>query len=123
MGGIASAPLPDAVIDLKKLKAINATALADINGGAATVYGVEIDASANSGEDVFVKFVDSLTATPGSDDPVLQLRCTKALTQTFMFPRGLPFGTGISAWAAQEKTIAGVTNPSGTVNVTLLLGA
>jgi hypothetical protein len=125
MGGVAGGPAPDATInEIVKLKDIDATALADVldGGGSGTIYGVEIDCTANTTEDVYLKFADALTATPGTTTPYMKLIGKASKKTTYMFPNGIAFATGVTAWCTQEKTIAGTTSPSGTVNVTMIAG-
>lgn len=127
MMAIAGGPAPDSQInEIVKLKGITATALADVldAGGAGVIYGVDIDCSLNSAQDVYLKFENLTTATPGTTVPHMQLKGKKGKITSYMFPRGILMqgaGTpGITAWCTTGKTIADTTDPTGTVNVTLV---
>lgn len=124
MGGIAAAPHPDAVINqVITLKAVTNAALQDVvdGGGDATIYGIEIDCTLNASEDVHLRLANALTATAGTTQPEMQLLGKKGVKTTYLFPRGVPFSTGVSGWCAQEAAYSSNTAPTGTVNATLLL--
>lgn len=104
---------------------MSGTADDDIAGGVATVRAVEIDMSANTAEDVTVRFYDNAAPTVGTDNAAMWFRVKKgtgAASNRWMFlVNGYEF-TNISMAAVREKGGgAGATSPSGTVQVRLIL--
>jgi hypothetical protein len=116
-------PLLDPVGTAAKIfdiAALNATPQSNIYGGPSIVFGVDIDAEQNTGEDVFVKFYDLLAPTVGTDDAEMVLKCPSGAKQSYVFPRGIPMATGLSVACVTEKGGgAGTTNPTGTVSVVI----
>lgn len=117
-------PLGGSTAEVISIDGINATANNDVFDATGSVFQVDIDASLNSGEDVYLKFYDNLTPTIGTDDAEMVLKGKAGQVTPYLFPRGIPFGTAISV--ACSKTAGGtegVDNPSGTVDVQILVGA
>ena len=106
------------------LEAQAATASNDIAGGATSLRGLEVDMSGNTGEDVTVRCYDSAAPNVGVDEATLVIRAKKGTgysANCFMFSPAYAFAVGLSIAVVQEKGgTAGVTAPSGTVNVKVL---
>jgi hypothetical protein len=99
-----------------------ATVIANIAGGAATLYSVQIDNDANAGNIVYVRFWDATSATNGTTVPYLSLKAdADDKNLTYVIPQGLTFSTGISfACVTDHGGTAGTSAPSGDVIVRLV---
>lgn len=94
---------------------IGATPHDNINGGAATVYGIVVDARLNTQEDVHWKAANATSATVGSTAAHIKIKARAGTIQAVMFAPGKSMGTGLSAWCVKEADDTGTTAPSGTV--------
>lgn len=95
----------------------------DIEGGAATLKGLEIDATANPNEDVYVRIYDHLTPTVGTTLERMGFKGVAGVITPCHFPKGYTFATGISIACTQEKPgdVSGTgTDTTGTVDVNLI---
>ena len=103
------------------ITALAATSLNDIFSGAKTVQQIEVDFTANSAENGYVKMWDSASPTVGTTAPDFCFKGFKGAVKTYsIMPRPTPFDTGHSVACVQEAGQAGTTAPSGTVNVKVL---
>ena len=98
----------------------NATAEANINSGAATLYGIRIDNSLDSAAN-FVKLYNNVAPTVGTTVPDIVVKIGAGRTRHIMFPKGIAFGTAISFACVTTGGTAGTTNPVNTVKVYLLI--
>ena len=101
-----------------------ATVVANIAGGAATLYSVEIDNDNNASPIVYVRFWDATSATNGTTVPYMSLKAdADDKNVTYVIPQGLKFSTGISfACVTDHGGTAGTSSPSGDVVVRLVYG-
>ena len=104
------------------IKDLGATSKDDMFGGSGKVIRqIQVDCTANSGEDVYVKLYDAASATVGTTAPGIVVKGFKGVVRTYdIFPSGSEFVTGVTAACVQEKGQAGTTAPSGTVDVVIL---
>ena len=101
----------------RKFTGLNATSQNDVGGASNTrIYSIEIDATANTGEDVSFKLWDNAAPTVGTTAPNMTMRCPKGTKKTWLCKRGQLF-TDVSIACTKEKGQAGTTSPSGTVDV------
>lgn len=92
----------------------------DIRSGAATLFRVRIDNSANTAA-TYVKFYDQTTVTLGTSVPFMIL-CAKAgkiLKVAVGVGEGVAFGTAISVAATTAGGTGGTTGPASAVPVRL----
>lgn len=117
-------PLGGSTAEVISIDAIDATANNDIFDTTGSVFQVDIDASLNSGEDVYLKFYDHATPTIGTTSAEMVLKGKAGQVTSYLLPRGIPFGTAISVAVTQTAGgTEGVDSPSGTVDVRILVGA
>lgn len=100
---------------------VNATAHTNINSGAATVYAVQVDATENNGEDVYLPMYNSASPTVGTTEPLMSLEGYRGKVTNYTFAEGVAFGTALSVAGVQEKGGSGNTGPSGTARVKIIL--
>tara|TARA_R110000751_G_scaffold118956_3_gene219448 strand:- start:89 stop:475 length:387 start_codon:yes stop_codon:yes gene_type:complete len=103
-----------------------ATLGVDVLVGGSLVYAVKIDATANTGEAVYLKlwFVDHAASaiTVGTTAPNLVLRCPAGETVEYYIPLGISDSaqTELNGAVVREAGTAGATAPSGTVSYTII---
>lgn len=90
---------------------VDNTLEANVNDGAATVYAIELDNTANGAASYF-KAYNAATAVIGTTDPDLVLMVLASVTRTFVFPGGLAFGTGLSYGGVTVGGTTGTTSPT-----------
>lgn len=113
-------PLGGSTAKLITIDGATATANNDIFDATGSVYQVEIDASLNSGEDVFLRIYDHASPTVGTTDAEVVLKGKAGEKTWYGFPRGIPFATAISISVTKTAGgTAGLDDPSGTVNVAI----
>jgi hypothetical protein len=106
-----------------KMEGLANASVNSIFGGVGKVYIVKIDATSNTGQDVYVKGYDSAAPTVGSEAADLVLIGKRGVVTEYTFPRGIAFATDISMACVQEAGgLAGTTSPSGTVDVEVQMG-
>ena len=102
------------------------TVAEDISGGAANIQQIFIDNSANAGT-AFYLFMWNVTSgvTFGATKPQMVLYCPAAKTKTYIFPRNLVFGTGVSIGGSTNFAAATFTevNPGASVIVSFYISA
>ena len=99
----------------------NATAEADINGGAATLYLVYIDNSLNAAKS-YTKFWNNAAPTVGTTAPDMSLPVDASSTLKLAIPAGIAFGTALSfATVSDAGGTAGTTDPTSDVRVELVI--
>ena len=91
------------------------TAEVNVNDGAATIYALTIDNTAN-GAKSFVKFWDAAdTVVVGTTAPNVIIMMPASVSRTFVFKTGLTLGTGLSFAAVTTAGTAGTTGPTSAV--------
>jgi len=101
--------------------AANLTAEANLFSGASTVYAVEIDNTANTGQTNYIKLRNGTSATPSSDQPLIMLYAPAGEKVSYMCFTGHAFGTGTSFWGTQTRANAAAQSaPSNDIIVKIL---
>jgi|TARA_R110000824_G_scaffold115788_2_gene267000 hypothetical protein len=92
-----------------------------IKASSGTLYTVEINNTANTAANTFVKFYDNSTGsvTVGTTGPDVVLKAPGGKTVTYQFALGIAFGTGIVMAAVSTAGTAGTSsqNPASAVIV------
>tara|TARA_R100001594_G_C3994986_1_gene253282 strand:- start:285 stop:665 length:381 start_codon:yes stop_codon:yes gene_type:complete len=99
-----------------------ATASADVFDGPCTVYAFDIDNSAGSSTDVFLKIYDAIGATNVSR-PVLAFEIRADTERRIYLGTGLYFSTGLTmrcSTAPMNHTSADGSNPAQDIGVTII---
>ena len=107
-----------------KIEDLNATPVNAVLVGtaASTVYGIEVDCGKNSVEDVAIRLFDLAAPVVGTDDAECVVKGYRGRSLEYPFPDGIPFATALSLSATKEMGgTAGSSDPTGQVNVTLLM--
>jgi hypothetical protein len=103
---------------------LGTTAAEDLsNAAGGTVYAVELDAKANTGEVCHFRLHNARTYTPANTDVQgLIIPTVPGKVMTCICRKGFVYGTGLSAACTQEAGGKGeaITAPSGQVNVKML---
>lgn len=127
--GTVTIPLPDqfasALVTIDDLKATSSDDIFPDFDTTVQVKAVDIDATANPGEDVYVKFYNLAAPTVGTDIAVMWLWGKAGAVTPYSFPE-----EGISFTLAPRKVSVacvkeaggeeGTTSPSGQVDVKIL---
>lgn len=100
----------------------DATSEADLNVGAATLYLVSIDNSANASQKVYFKLWDATAPTVGTTAPNMIIPAPGGATVTLAILEGLSFATGLSAACVTAGGTGGITGPTSDV-ITVLVFA
>lgn len=101
----------------RKFTTLNATSVDDAGGATnTTIFSIEIDATANTGEDVYFKLYDNAAPTVGTTAPNMVLKQLAGTKKTWVCKRGQVF-TDVSVACVQEPGQGGTTSPSGVVDV------
>ena len=95
----------------------------------AVIHAVSIDCTANTGEDVYVRFYNHVAPTVGTTTANMVLKGYKGTVKTYTFRRYMTEAEEADIWNAAISAAcvteagggAGATGPSGTVNVTLII--
>ncbi len=93
----------------------------NINDGAATIYAITLDNSANAAVS-FLKLYNSAAPTVGTTDPDMILKIAASVSRTFVFKTGNSFATALSYAAVTAGGTAGVTGPTSDVIVNIVVG-
>lgn len=99
----------------------DATSEADVNTGAATLYIIQIDNSANSTQAVFLKLYNATAPTIGTTAPDFVLRVAGGATVRLAIAEGLSFPTGLSFACVTAGGTGGTTSPTSDVSVVLVV--
>ncbi len=99
-----------------KIQAPNNTADANFTGAAGTLHLLQIDNTANSSS-MYFKLVDDSSATVGTTSPDFVFRVRASTKSTFVFPTGLVFSTGFTAYCVSTGGTAGTSSPGSAVVV------
>lgn len=95
----------------------------NVTNGAATVYSVFVDNTANAGAFSFLKLYDTLPdggIVPASTEPDYIFKVDVGARRQFLFPSGLPITSGLSLRCVQSATTSNVADPASNVIVTVL---
>jgi|TARA_R100000900_G_scaffold43907_2_gene35656 hypothetical protein len=112
-----------------KETAANATLEQNVFGKAgAILYAIKVDATQNTGEDVFLAIYENNSDTAsnltvGTNHPITVVKCAAGKTVEVLVPCGLAMSSNSNYFHAAVKTSAGTagnTAPTGTVAITLL---
>jgi hypothetical protein len=94
----------------------------NVNDGAATIYAVVIDNTANAAA-TYVKFYDTVGAiTLGTTAPSMILMAPASVRRTFVFTGGNAFSTGLTYAAVTTGGTGGTTAPTSAVPVDIVVG-
>ncbi len=99
----------------------DATPQEDVNSGAATLYLISIDNTANAAQKNYLKLYNSLTATVGTTAPDIIIPVPGGSTVTVAMPEGVSFATGLSFATVTTAGTAGATNPTSDVSVVIVV--
>ena len=100
--------------------ASNATAENDVRSGAATVYLVDVDNTANAAVS-YTKLYDSASPTVGTTAPDFIFKVTASTRKVFVLDMsGVAFTTGLSFATVTAAGTAGTSSPSSSVIVRIL---
>lgn len=101
----------------------DATSESNVADGAATVYAVTIDNTAN-GAATYTKFYNSAAPVVGTTDPEMVLMTPSSKIRTFVFKGGIAgiFTTALSFASVTAGGTAGTTNPVADAIVDIVVG-
>ncbi len=92
----------------------------NVNDGAATIYAVTIDNTANAAL-TYLKLFNAASATLGTTAPDMILMANASTDHTYIFKTGNSFSTGLSYGAVTTGGTAGTTNPTSNVIVRIVV--
>ena len=94
---------------------------------APTLYGIAVDATENTGEDVYLALYEDTSATAsnttvGTHHPITGVKCRAGKTIEVVVAEGIPITSSnyLHACVKQSAGTAGNTSPTGTVSFTLI---
>lgn len=93
----------------------------NINDGAATIYAIVIDNTANAAVE-YTKLYNATSATVGTTAPDMILMSNSSSRHVWVFTNGLAFSTGLSFATVTAGGTAGTTNPTSDVRVDITVG-
>lgn len=93
----------------------------NVNDGAATIYAVTIDNTANAAKS-FIKFYNAFIPVVGTTDPDMILFAPLSTARTFVFKTGNNFATALSYAGVTAAGTAGTTSPVSSVIVNIVVG-
>lgn len=100
----------------------NATSESNVADGAATIYAITADNTANAAVE-YLKLYNAATApTVGTTDPDVILMLPLSVVRTFVFRNSLSFSTGLSFATVTAGGTAGVGNPGSSVIINIVTG-
>ena len=122
MATSTQSPVLTTSIKVYRDTAVNATKVENINSGAATLYAVKMDNSANSSTATFFKLYDATSITVGTTTPNMTFKVAGGATTRVIIPKGISFATGISYAAVTDGGgTAGTTAPTNAIGIVLAL--
>lgn len=98
----------------------DATSEANINSGAATLYLISVDNSANASAKSFLKLWNATAPTVGTTAPSMIIPVAGGATVTLAIMEGLSFDVGLSFATLTTGGTGGITNPTSDVIVVLV---
>ena len=100
----------------------DATAENNVADGAATIYAITVDNTANAAIE-YVKLYNSATAiTVGTTDPDVILMVPVSVVRSYIFRNSLSMSTGLSFAAVTAGGTAGTTGPTSAMIVNIVIG-
>lgn len=93
----------------------------DVNVGAATLYLVQVDNSANPTQKVYLKLYNNVAPTVGTTAPDKIIPAPGGTVQQVYFPEGIAFGTSLSMACVTAGGTGGAGAPTSSVVVTLVI--
>ena len=99
---------------------VDATAERNMNNGAAVVYGMVLDNSANAAA-TYYKFYAADNPTVGTTTPDF-IFMVGAVSRTVVSKRGLDFGTALSLAGVTAGGTAGTTSPTSNAAIDIVVG-
>ena len=106
--------------DIVNALALGATEAVITGSSDVKLFGVGIDCSNNTGEDVYVPFYATASPNVGTTKPRMLLKGEKGKVTTYLIEDGYSFSANMSFAVVKEAGGMGTTPPSGTVNVRML---
>ena len=98
----------------------DATSEANVNTGAATLYLLSIDNTANASAKSFLKLYDATAPTIGTTAPDMIIPVPGGATVTLAITEGLAFLTGLSFACLTTGGTGGITGPTSDVSVVMV---
>tara|TARA_R110000803_G_scaffold210463_4_gene282355 strand:- start:4782 stop:5156 length:375 start_codon:yes stop_codon:yes gene_type:complete len=95
----------------------------NVTDGAATVYSVFVDNTANGSAASYLKMYDTLPdggIVQASTEPDYIFQVAQASRRQFLFPAGLPISNGLSLRCVADPQTNNVAGPGSSVVVTVL---
>src|SRR3990167_7706550 len=87
-----------------------------VQASATVIYAIEIDNTANTGQDEYVKFYNTAgTPTIGTTVPDMVIEIRQGVSRSFIIPNGLSFETGLSVACVTTGGTGGTTSPGSAV--------
>lgn len=99
----------------------DATVEANVNAGAATIYIIVVDNTANAAQKVYLRLWNVLAPTNGTTDPDIIVMVPAGVSRTVYLMEGMSFATGLSFACVTQAGTAGATSPTSDVPVTLYI--
>lgn len=84
------------------------------------IYQIQIDNLNNLDQNMYVKYVDSASTTPGSTVADMVFYVNKGKSCTYILDSGFTYSSGVSIWVSTVPNTSNVSSPPGAVTVTLL---
>lgn len=88
-----------------------------VKGASAVIYAIEIDNTLNTAANYFKAFNTAGAVTVGTTIPDMILLAPAGTKKTYVFKRGLTFGTGLKIACVTTPGTAGTTAPTNNVAV------
>jgi len=99
----------------------DATSEADINSGAAVLWLISIDNTANASAKSYLKIYNATAPTIGTTAPDIIIPAPGGATINVAIPDGISLGTGLSFACVTAGGTGGTTNPTSDVSVVLVI--
>ena len=99
----------------------DATSEANVNSGAAVLYLVYVDNTANASAASFLKLYNATAPTIGTTAPDFVFRVPGGATLNMAIPEGVSLGTGLSFATVTAGGTGGITGPTSDVSVILVI--
>lgn len=101
----------------------DATSEANVNGGAATIYLIEIDNTTNSATTVYLKLYNATAPTIGTTAPDIIIPCPggSIVRASLGAATAISFGTGLSFACVTAGGTGGTGSPTNDVAVAIVI--
>ena len=96
---------------------VTEVAQTNIMSGAAVIFSVQIDNSANTAQDVYLKLWNNASPTVGTNAAPMVLKGPAGKVKSYSIPQGIAYGTALSYACVTSAATAGVTPPTNPVKV------